>query len=71
MAFKSLEESRLFQDGPVESLLTETLLNSRLHLYVGKVKPAMKEKTDEGKACYECWFILEGKGADRGCVLKS
>jgi hypothetical protein len=62
-AYKSFEEYRLFQDGYVESLLTETLLNARLHLYMGKVKPAMREKTDEGKPYYDCWFILEGKGA--------
>jgi hypothetical protein len=35
-----------------------------VHLYMGKVKPAMKEKTDEGKLFYDCWFMLEGKGAN-------
>ncbi len=70
-AYKSFEEYRLFQDGYVESLLTETLLNARLHLYMGKVKPAMREKTDEGKPYYDCWFILEGKGASRGSVVKA
>ncbi|CAB3980241.1 Hypothetical predicted protein [Paramuricea clavata] len=46
-------------DGYVESLLTETLSNERLHLYMGKVKPAMKDKTDKGKSYYDCSFILE------------
>jgi hypothetical protein len=70
-AYKSLDEYRLFQDGYVESLLTETLSNERLYLYMGKVKPAMKDKTDEGKSYYDCWFILEGKGANRGSVVKA
>lgn len=70
-AYKSFEEYRLFQDGYVESLLTETMSKEGVHFYMGKVKPAMKEKTDEGKSFYECWFILEGKGANRGSVLKA
>ena len=52
-AYKSLEEYRLFQDGYVESLLTEILSNERLHLHMG-----MKDKTDEGKSFYDCWFII-------------
>ena len=70
-AYKSLEEYRLFQDEYVESLLTETLSKERLHLYMGKVKPAMKNKHDEGKSFYDCWFIIEGKGANQGSVLKA
>jgi hypothetical protein len=62
---------RLFQDGYVESLLTETMSKEGVHLYMGKVKPSMKEKTDEGKLFYDCWFMLEGKGANRGSVLKA
>ena len=42
-----------------------------VHLYMGKVKPAMKEKTDDGKLFNDCWFMLEGKGANRGSVLKA
>ena len=42
-----------------------------VHLYMGKVKPAMKEKIDDGKLFYDCWFMLEGKGANRGSVLKA
>jgi len=53
-AYKSLVKYRLFQDGYVESLLTETLSNERLYLYMDKVKPAMKDKTDEGKSFYDC-----------------
>ncbi len=60
----------MFQDGYVESLLTETMSKEGVHLYMGKVKPAMKEKTDDGKLLYDCWFMLEGKGANRGSVLK-
>jgi hypothetical protein len=70
-AYKAFDEYRLFQDGYVESLLTETMSKEGVHLYMGKVKPAMKEKTDEGKLFYDCWFMLEGKGANRGSVLKA
>ena len=31
----------------------------------------MKEKTDDGKTFYDLWFILEGKGVNRGSVLKA
>jgi hypothetical protein len=68
-AYKAFDEYRLFQDGYVESLLTQTILDVGVHLYVGKVKPAMKVKTDEGKPFYDLWFILEGKGANRGSVI--
>ena len=63
-AYKSFEDYSLFEDGYVESLLTNTLINERLHVYVGKVRPAMKVKTDDDKECYDLWFILEGKGAN-------
>lgn len=70
-SYRSFDDYRLFEDGYVQSLLTKTLTNEGVHLYTGKVKPAMKEKTDEGKKCYDLWFILEGKGANRGSVLKA
>ena len=67
-AYKSfedlVEDYSLFEDGYVESLLTKTLINERLHVYVGKVRPAMKVKTDDGKECCDLWFIREGKGAN-------
>ena len=62
--YKSFEDYSLFEDGYVESLLTNTLINERLHVYVGKVRPAMKVTTDDDKECYDLWFILEGKGAN-------
>jgi hypothetical protein len=35
-----------------------------MHLYVGKVQPSMKKADDVGgKAFYDLWFLLEGKGA--------
>ena len=68
-AYKSFEDYSLFEDGYVESLETKTLTYESLHVYVGKVRPAMKVKTDEGKPCYHLWFILEGKGANRGSVI--
>ena len=37
-AYKSLDEYHLFQDGYVESLLTESLSIKRLHLYIVKPK---------------------------------
>ena len=33
-----------------------------VHLYMGKVKPAMKEKTDDGKLFYDCWFKPDAGG---------
>ena len=70
-AYKSFNDYRLFQDGYVESLLTKELQKEGLHLFVGKVRPAMKEVADNGKRHYELWFIIEGKGANRGSALKA
>ncbi|XP_028410221.1 uncharacterized protein LOC114532826, partial [Dendronephthya gigantea] len=70
-AYKSFDDYSLFEDGHVESLMTKTLNNERLHVYVAKVRPAMKVKTDDGKPCYDLWFILEGHGPNRGSVLKA
>ena len=65
----SFDDYRLFDEGYVESLLTMTLTDKGMHLYVGKARPAMKDKTDGGKKFYDVWFILEGKGNNRGSVL--
>ncbi|XP_074629434.1 uncharacterized protein LOC141887030 [Acropora palmata] len=70
-AYKSFDDYRLFNDGYVESLLTVQLKQEGVHVYVAKVKPFMKIKTDEGKDHYDLWFILEGKGANRGSVLQA
>ena len=29
----------------------------------------MKDKTNDGKSFYNLWFILEGKGVNRGSVI--
>lgn len=63
-AYKSFDDYRLFQDGYVEPLLTKTLTSEGVHLYLGKVRPAMKDKTDEGKNFYDLWFIVEGNGVN-------
>ena len=68
-AYKSFDDYRLFEDGYVQSLSTITLQNERLHVYVGKVKPAMKTTTDDGRMFYDLYFILEGKGTNRGSVI--
>jgi hypothetical protein len=68
-AYKSFDDYRLFDEGYVESLLTMTLTDKGMHLYVGKARPAMKDKTDGGKKFYDVWLILEGKGNNRGSVL--
>ena len=31
----------------------------------------MRTKTDDGKEYYDLWFILEGKGPNRGSVLQA
>ena len=61
----------LFDDGYVESLSTVTLKECGVHVYVGKVNPTMRTKTDDGKEYYDLWFILEGKGPNRGSVLEA
>ena len=70
-AHKSFDDYRLFNDGCVESLLTTQLKQEGLHVYVAKVKPFMKLKTDKGKEYYDLWFILEGRGTNRGSVLQA
>ena len=51
-AYKSYEDYRLYVDGYVESLLTKYEERAGVHVYVGEVKPAMKEKTKDGKKFY-------------------
>ena len=51
--------STLFNDGYMEPLLTTQLNLDGVHIYVAKVRPFMKIKMDEGKECYDLWFILE------------
>ena len=70
-AYKSFEDYRLFDDGYVESLQTAQLNQEGVHVYVAKVRPFMKIKTDEGKEHYDLWFILEGRGTNRGSVLRA
>ena len=67
-ADKSFDDSRLFNDGYMESLLTTQLKQEGVHVYIAKVKPFMKLKTDDGKDYYDLWFILEGRGANCGSV---
>lgn len=68
-SYKSYDDYRLFADGYVESLETLALRDSGVHVVVRKVQPSMKSKTDDGKKFYELWFILEGRGANKGTVL--
>ena len=70
-SYKSYDDYRLFDDGYVESLSTATVKECGIHVYVGKVQPTMRSKTHEGKDFYELWFILEGKGPNRGSVLEA
>jgi len=63
-AYKSFEDYRLFVDGYVESLLTAQLNQEGVHVYVAKVRPFMKIKTDEGKEHFDLRFILEGRGTN-------
>ena len=70
-AYKSYEDYRLFADGYVELLLTAQLNQEGVLVYVAKVRPFMIIKTDEGKEHYDLWFILEGRGTNRGSVLQA
>ena len=38
-------------------------------MYVGKVKPTMKDKTKDGKKFYDQWLVLEDEGFNHGSVL--
>ncbi len=55
-SYKSFEDYRLFDEGYVESLRTATLKEEGMHLFVGKVRPAMKDTTDDGKKLYDVWL---------------
>ena len=70
-AYKSYEDYRLFENGYVRSLETLTLKDAGIHVYVGKVQPSMQSKNDEGKDYYDLWFILEGKGPNKGGVIEA
>ena len=68
-AYKSFEDYRPFKDGYVRSLETLNLKEAGVHVCVGNVQPTMRAKTDDGKDSYSLWFILEGRGVNRGSVL--
>ena len=63
-AYKSFNNYRLLNDGYVKSLQTAQLNQESFCVYIAKVLPFMKIKTDEGKQYYDLWFILEGRGAN-------
>ena len=52
-AYKSFDDYRLFDEGYVESLLTTTLLPESMHLFIAKVRPAMKEKAEKDTKFYD------------------
>ena len=68
-AYKSYEDYRLFEDGYVRSLETVTIKEAGIHLYVGQVQPSMRTKTEDKNDHYGLWFILEGKGPNKGTVI--
>ena len=70
-AFKSYEDYRLYEDGYVRSLETILVQEAGIHVCVGKVQPTMRAKTDDGKDFYDLWFILEGRGPNRGSVIEA
>ena len=67
--YKSYENYCLFYDGYIESLLTIHRKDAGVHVYVNKVQPAMKDKTKDDKEFHNLWFVLEGKGSNRGSIL--
>ena len=42
-----------------------------IHVCVGKVQPTIRAKTNDGKDFYDLWFILEGRGPNRGSVIEA
>ena len=55
----------------MESPITSHLKHEGIHVYVANERPFMKVNTDEGKEYYDLWFIVEGRGANRGSVLQA
>ena len=55
----------------MESSLTSHLKHEGIHVYVANERPFMKVNTDEGNEYYDLWFIVEGRGANRGSVLQA
>ena len=45
----------------IACLTTLNFKECGVHVYVGKVCPTMGMKTNDGKDCYDLWFILEAK----------
>ena len=67
-AYKLFDDYRLFEDGYVESLLTKTLTNERLHV-CGKSQTGHENNHRRWEKLL--WFILEGRGPNRGSILKA
>ena len=65
---KSYKEYSLFEEGYVESLKACYPKEAGIHVYIGQVKLAMKDKTKD-EIFYNLWFILGGKGVDCGSVI--
>ena len=70
-AYKSFDDSRLFNDGYMESLLTTQLKQEGVHVYIAEEKPFIKLKRDDRKDYSDLWFILAGRGANCGSVLQA
>ena len=70
-AFKSYEDYRLYEDGYVRSLETTLVQEAGVHVFVGKVQPTMRAKTDDSKDFYDLWFVLEGKGPNKSSVVEA
>ena len=70
-AYKSFDDSRLFNDGYMESLLTTQLKPEGVHVYVAEEKPFIKLKRDDRKDYSDLWFILAGRGANCCSVLQA
>jgi hypothetical protein len=59
----------LFDEGYVESLRTATLKEEGTHLFVGKVRPAMKDTTDDGKNCTMSGLCQKEKQQSRSVLM--
>jgi hypothetical protein len=70
-AYKSYEDYRLYEDGYVRSLETTVVQEAGVHVFVGKVQPTMRVKTDDGKDVYDLCFILDGRGPNKGSVIEA
>ena len=70
-AYKSFDDYRLFNDGYVESLLTCSVKSRGRSCICSQSATIHENQNRRRKGVLRLWFILEGRGANRGSVLQT